>query len=84
MNNQTIKLQVINFSLLLVIVIAMLFISSCDTAPQKKYTDNATSGNISITVDESYQPIVDSQLYVFHSIYEKAHVKARYTSEDSA
>jgi len=84
MNNHPQKLLVFNFSLILFVGICVLLIISCNSAPQKKYTDNATTGNISITVDESYQPIVDSQLYVFHSIYEKAHVKARYTSEDSA
>lgn len=46
--------------------------------------DSPTRGHIKISVDANYQPIIDSELMVFHSLYENAHITPRYTSESEA
>jgi len=51
---------------------------------KKTYSDTPTSGNISISVDESYKPIVDSQVYTFQSLYHNAHINVNYQSEAQA
>ncbi|MFD2248577.1 PstS family phosphate ABC transporter substrate-binding protein [Pontibacter ruber] len=43
--------------------------------------DTPTSGNIKISVDESFQPIIDTQLSTFHSLYKYATIKAAYKPE---
>jgi phosphate transport system substrate-binding protein len=44
-------------------------------------TDTPTSGNITISVDESFQPIIESQINTFEGIYKRANVSANYKSE---
>jgi phosphate transport system substrate-binding protein len=67
-------------------VVAGFFIllTSCNQSGGKHYTDNPTSGNISISSDESYKLVLDSQLYTFQSLYEKAHIQVNYGSEAQA
>ncbi|TXK36642.1 phosphate ABC transporter substrate-binding protein, PhoT family [Pontibacter qinzhouensis] len=43
--------------------------------------DTPTSGNITISIDESFQPIMDSQVYTFESIYKYAKLNPQYKSE---
>jgi phosphate transport system substrate-binding protein len=43
--------------------------------------DTTTSGTINISVDESFKPIIDSQIAVFEALYPKAKIVAHYKSE---
>jgi phosphate transport system substrate-binding protein len=43
--------------------------------------DDLTSGTIHISVDESFRPVIDSQIKVFESQYPKAHIIAHYKAE---
>lgn len=43
--------------------------------------DTVSSGTIHISVDETYQPLIDSELRVFQSLYPKAHIIAHYKPE---
>jgi phosphate transport system substrate-binding protein len=43
--------------------------------------ETPTRGNIKITADESFQPIIESEVHTFTSIYENAHIKAQYKPE---
>ncbi|WP_187264434.1 PstS family phosphate ABC transporter substrate-binding protein [Pontibacter beigongshangensis] len=43
--------------------------------------DTPTSGNITISIDESFQPIMDSQVYTFETIYKYAKLNPQYKSE---
>lgn len=52
---------------------------SCDDAP--KYPDTTGKGNIDISVDETYQPVIDEQLKVFDSSYPEARITVHYKSE---
>lgn len=46
-------------------------------------TDTPTSGKVSISVDETFAPILESQVDTFQKLYPDAHVKASYQPEDS-
>lgn len=47
----------------------------------KDARDNTTSGTINISVDESFKPIIDSQIKVFEAAYPKAKITAHYKPE---
>src|ERR1051325_3566758 len=44
-------------------------------------TDTLGKGTIDISVDETYQPVIEQQLKVFDSSYPEAHVIAHYKPE---
>jgi phosphate transport system substrate-binding protein len=50
------------------LISALLFLLSCGSNTNK-YTDTPTSGEITICVDETFKPIIDSELSVFHLLY---------------
>jgi phosphate transport system substrate-binding protein len=75
MKSKFISLRSIIVSLLLVIQFG------CGTSTDTKYTDTPTSGNVTISADETLKPIIDSEIMVFQSLYKNAHVKVRYQSE---
>ena len=43
--------------------------------------DTVTYGNISITVDETFAPVIDSQVYTFQKIYTYSKINVRYKPE---
>jgi phosphate transport system substrate-binding protein len=57
------------------------FLSSCGMGTPDKYTDTPTAGSISISVDETFKPIIDSELLVFHALYKNAHINVHYVPE---
>ena len=64
------------FFLILVSMVAL----SCDNdAP--KHTDTLSKGVIDISVDESYQPIIEEELKVFDSSYPEAKIAIHYKPE---
>lgn len=72
-------------NLFFVIVVATLLLVSvgCGTDDTKplQYTDTYDEGTIHISVDESFKPIIDSQIQVYESQHPKAHIIADYKSE---
>ncbi len=63
----------------------MIVLNSCSQSKDKnKNSDTPTTGKISIAVDESYKPVVNAVLPVFHSMYQYAHITARYLPEVDA
>ncbi|MFD1873697.1 PstS family phosphate ABC transporter substrate-binding protein [Hymenobacter bucti] len=46
-------------------------------------TDTPTSGHVSISVDQTFAPILESQVDTFQKLYPDAHIKATYQPEDS-
>ncbi|HSI90344.1 MAG TPA: substrate-binding domain-containing protein [Adhaeribacter sp.] len=59
-----------------------LMLGSCNSSGDKKSpTDTPTSGAIKISVDESFQPIIDSQINTFQHLYKYAKVTASYGAE---
>ncbi|HEX4887786.1 MAG TPA: substrate-binding domain-containing protein [Luteibaculaceae bacterium] len=60
-----------------IIVLLALMSTQCSNAPK----DTATSGDLKVAIDESYIPLMDTQIFTFESFYQKAKVKAIYKPE---
>lgn len=63
---------------------ALSMVISCNGGGAKKivnWSDDLTSGTIHISADESFKPIIDSQIKVFISQYPKAVIIPHYKSE---
>lgn len=57
-------------------------VAGCGSGNGNKATqETPTSGTIHISVDESYQPVIDSELKVFASSYPNAHIIPHYEAE---
>jgi len=69
----------------LLFVFACVCLCYCASGPAgNEPTDTPTSGTVSIVVDESYQQLFDTEIYTFQSLYDKAHVNAKYLPENEA
>ncbi len=66
----------VGFSLVLCFVT-----SSCKDKPKNGRTDTYSSGTIKFVSDESFSPIIEEEIEVFHSIYPKAKLIPQYTNE---
>ncbi len=61
---------------------AFVFFVSCSTSPQKEDTrDSPTKGVINISVDESFKPVIEEQIFVHHSSFPNTKINASYKSE---
>jgi phosphate transport system substrate-binding protein len=58
----------------------MLF-ASCGNRGTKLPDETPTRGNIKITVDESFQPLLDTEVFTFTSLYTSAKVAPQYKPE---
>lgn len=60
-----------------------LLLSNCNdhSSSVQRFDDKPTEGTIYISVDETFKPVIDSQIQVFESQYPKAHIIATYKSE---
>ena len=67
-----------------VICCVMLLAGCKDRDKTGKVLDTVSSGSITIAVDESLRPIIDSEVDSFTKIYPNAHLKLMYMSEDEA
>jgi len=67
------------------LLLAVALLPSCNNSPSNddKYTDTPTSGHVSISVDETFAPILESQVDTFQKLYIDSHIKASYQPEDS-
>lgn len=72
------RLQHIN-SVLLFMVLCFFF-TSCHE-DQRTDLDTFDSGTIHISVDESFKPVIDSEIQVFEALHPKAKIIAEYKSE---
>lgn len=59
----------------------LLISYSCNRGNKKELPESPTRGNIKISVDESFQPLIDSEVYTFTSLYIDAKIKAEYKPE---
>ena len=62
-------------------VLAMGFMFGCGNNQVPDNRDTTTRGTIHISVDESFKPIIDSQIRVFESSYPNAKIIAHYKAE---
>ena len=69
------------FTLVAVAGLGILFLGCHKKNSGDKYTDTPTTGKVSIAVDETFQPIIEAELQVFHAIYRYATIKPHYLPE---
>ena len=56
-------------------------INSCSPGGTGERMETPTSGNIRIAVDESFQPLIDTEVYTFTSLYTRASITPEYKPE---
>jgi phosphate transport system substrate-binding protein len=61
--------------------ILLLILVSCKGGNNPSVVETPTRGNIRITVDESFQPIIESEVFTFTHLYGNAKIKPEYKSE---
>ncbi len=66
------------------LVIIAVLLSSCSGNSTKNAKDTPTTGNIKVVVDETFLPVVNAELDVFHSVYRYAHIKPVALPENDA
>jgi phosphate transport system substrate-binding protein len=54
---------------------------SCTPSGNRRPTETPTSGNIKIVVDESFQPLIDTEVFTFTSLYNRAQITPEYKPE---
>lgn len=59
-------------------------LSGCNQNKQATQLDTPTSGEIRISVDETFAPIIDAQIKTFEGLYERASIKAAHLPEAAA
>jgi len=59
----------------------MIFLVSCGGGNNASMNETPTRGNIRITADESFQPIIETEIYTFTHLYQNARIKADYKPE---
>lgn len=73
----------INLFIVLTWAVSFIF-SGCGSDENNnpnQFTDTPSEGTIRISADESFKPIIDSQIQVYESQHPKAHIIADYKSE---
>lgn len=60
-----------------IICLCLAMMSGCDDN-KKRWTDTPTSGAIHILADETYKPLLDSEVMVFESYYPEAKIHIHY------
>lgn len=63
------------------VVLTVVFLQGCNNAAQPDTRDTPTSGTIHISVDETFKPVIDSQIKVFESQYPNAKINVHYKPE---
>ena len=74
-NHMKMKLRVFN----LFVVISLLIFFACNRSESPD--DTPTSGQITISVDETFKPLIDSEIDTFEKIYTYADVEVNYKPE---
>ncbi|MBC5994759.1 PstS family phosphate ABC transporter substrate-binding protein [Pontibacter cellulosilyticus] len=69
------------FSSILLGVALAATLFSCGGSDPKKELDTPTTGSINISIDESFQPIMETQVSTFEGIYKYADITAAYKPE---
>lgn len=66
--------------LILPALVVLLFTAGCAEEVDKN-RETTTSGTVHISVDESFKPVIDSQIQVFESLHPDAHIMVHYKPE---
>lgn len=71
-----------NKVLLSFLILTAVFYLNCNNSDAP--SDNPTSGELTLIADETYQPLIDSEVDTFNRIYTYAHVSVKYKPEAEA
>jgi phosphate transport system substrate-binding protein len=64
------------------VLLGLLFILvSCSGGTKRALTETPTRGNIRIVADESFQPLIETEVFTFTHLYENATIKPLYKPE---
>ena len=63
------------------LICIMYTFSSCNGPHERTDTDTPKKGVIHISVDESFEPVIDSQIQVYEALYPGAKIIAEYKPE---
>jgi phosphate transport system substrate-binding protein len=66
------------------IILLLLVFVACQPNTSTTPIDTPTSGEITVSVDESLKPIMEAEIAVFHAQYPNAKIKPIFTSEHDA
>ncbi len=70
-----------NKGLFPVLIFILPFLCKCNSGG---YSDTPTTGELSISVDETFKPFIDSEISTFEGIYNYADIKVSYKPEGDA
>jgi phosphate transport system substrate-binding protein len=59
----------------------LLILASCNSMGKTGVNETPTRGHIKISVDESFQPILEAEVYTFTHLYTNAYIKPEYKPE---
>ena len=79
-NDCRLNIRNLSFPGILLSFILILLLGSC-RGGQRELPETPTRGNITIAVDESFQPLIDTEVYTFTHIYKNAKVSPDYKPE---
>jgi phosphate transport system substrate-binding protein len=74
-SNKRFQLTVLVSSVLL---LGLALCYSCNSGKKRVLEETPTRGTIKISVDESFKLIIDSELEIFQTFYQNAHITAQY------
>ncbi|TAL82031.1 MAG: phosphate ABC transporter substrate-binding protein, PhoT family [Bacteroidetes bacterium] len=63
------------------LIMIMLILASCTGGSKSGLNETPTRGNIKITADESFQPLIDAEVFTFIHLYTNAKIKPQYKPE---
>ena len=75
-----------NLKIIIVCLVVLVAFATCKHKPAKKIenSDTAISGSARFVVDDSFQPILAQELYVFKSLYTDTKPQFLYKTENDA
>ena len=79
--NRIVSSSLVNKWLLFVACLPLFLIGCSGNKNAAAITDTLTTGTINISVDESFRPVIDSQIQVFESLHPEAKIVVHYKSE---
>lgn len=69
------------YSRIQLLIIIVLVLLGCDNSTTNKEYDTPKKGTIYISVDESFQPVIEQQIQMYELSYPDAHIIAQYKTE---
>jgi phosphate transport system substrate-binding protein len=75
------KIMINKFVFYFSVIVMLLMMGSCGTMGKKATDETPTRGNIRIIADESFQPLIETEVYTFTHLYKGATIKPLFKPE---